>query len=102
MLRLLFFLKQKAADEMRISGWSSDVCSSDLEGGEAQQEPRPTSAQQRRQQLLDGQAADVAGHDPRTPPVDSAMRSWTVPAESSPAFSSSSCQAHQLYGGFWG
>src|SRR3546814_14754794 len=26
----LLFLKQKTADEMRISDWSSDVCSSDL------------------------------------------------------------------------
>src|SRR3546814_5675032 len=30
-LRFLFF-KQKTAYEMRISDWSSDVCSSDLEG----------------------------------------------------------------------
>src|SRR3546814_9666131 len=29
-LRLLFFFKQKTADEMRIRDWSSDVCSSDL------------------------------------------------------------------------
>src|SRR3546814_8833653 len=28
------FFKQKTADEMRISDWSSDVCSSDLRGGE--------------------------------------------------------------------
>src|SRR3546814_3452064 len=28
---LFFFFKQKTADEMRISDWSSDVCSSDLE-----------------------------------------------------------------------
>src|SRR3546814_9530840 len=28
--RLLFFFKQKTAYEMRISDWSSDVCSSDL------------------------------------------------------------------------
>src|SRR3546814_9126913 len=28
--RLLFFFKQKPAYEMRISDWSSDVCSSDL------------------------------------------------------------------------
>src|SRR3546814_2342380 len=28
---LFFFFKQKTAYEMRISGWSSDVCSSDLE-----------------------------------------------------------------------
>src|SRR3546814_1116242 len=30
MLGFLFFCKQKTAYEMRISGWSSDVCSSDL------------------------------------------------------------------------
>src|SRR3546814_7239583 len=28
---VLFFFKQKTAYEMRISDWSSDVCSSDLE-----------------------------------------------------------------------
>src|SRR3546814_1468294 len=28
----VFFCKQKTAYEMRISDWSSDVCSSDLEG----------------------------------------------------------------------
>src|SRR3546814_4426677 len=32
---LVFFFKQKTAYEMRISDWSSDVCSSDL--GKAQQ-----------------------------------------------------------------
>src|SRR3546814_7852056 len=30
-----FFFKQKTAYEMRISDWSSDVCSSDLRGDEA-------------------------------------------------------------------
>src|SRR3546814_11134515 len=29
---MFFFFKQKAAYEMRISDWSSDVCSSDLPG----------------------------------------------------------------------
>src|SRR3546814_5995413 len=29
-LRAIFFVKQKTAYEMRISDWSSDVCSSDL------------------------------------------------------------------------
>src|SRR3546814_7424207 len=29
-LTLVFFFKQKTAYEMRISDWSSDVCSSDL------------------------------------------------------------------------
>src|SRR3546814_6038665 len=31
---LFFFFKQKTADEMRISDWSSDVCSSDLLPGQ--------------------------------------------------------------------
>src|SRR3546814_2943591 len=30
---LIFFFKQKTAYEMRISDWSSDVCSSDLKMG---------------------------------------------------------------------
>src|SRR3546814_6909937 len=35
-LLFVFFFKQKTAYEMRISDWSSDVCSSDLlEGNEA-------------------------------------------------------------------
>src|SRR3546814_9951169 len=29
-IRMFFFFKQKTAYEMRISDWSSDVCSSDL------------------------------------------------------------------------
>src|SRR3546814_4417067 len=33
MLCCFFFFKQKTAYEMRISDWSSDVCSSDLIGG---------------------------------------------------------------------
>src|SRR3546814_7449731 len=40
-----FFFKQKTAYEMRISDWSSDVCSSDLDDGHAlavvQGEPGP-------------------------------------------------------------
>src|SRR3546814_4705714 len=33
MILLIFFYKQKTAYEMRISDWSSDVCSSDLRIG---------------------------------------------------------------------
>src|SRR3546814_14699253 len=36
---VFFFFKQKTAYEMRISDWSSDVCSSDLAFGEARQYP---------------------------------------------------------------
>src|SRR3546814_2324077 len=32
-LSVVFFFKQKTAYEMRISDWSSDVCSSDLVAG---------------------------------------------------------------------
>src|SRR3546814_2256427 len=40
-----FFFKQKTAYEMRISDWSSDVCSSDLADAELQQpDPQPGPA----------------------------------------------------------
>src|SRR3546814_5743286 len=39
---IVFFFKQKTAYEMRISYWSSDVCSSDLPGSE----PAPLPAAQ--------------------------------------------------------
>src|SRR3546814_19788215 len=38
-MSFFFFFKQKTAYEMRISDWSSDVCSSDL-GGTAVRHPR--------------------------------------------------------------
>src|SRR3546814_3274304 len=39
-LRLLFFFfKQKTAYELRISDWSSDVCSSDLRSGDGRAMP---------------------------------------------------------------
>src|SRR3546814_18887561 len=44
---LFFFVKQKTAYEMRISDWSSDVCSSDLRLGAALQD-RDTTALLRR------------------------------------------------------
>src|SRR3546814_16453064 len=34
---VFFFFKQKTAYEMRISDWSSDVCSSDLDGDRIEQ-----------------------------------------------------------------
>src|SRR3546814_1016606 len=37
---LFFFFKQKTAYEMRISDWSSDVCSSDLAGQQIAEMPR--------------------------------------------------------------
>src|SRR3546814_8019270 len=34
----VFFFKQKTSYELRISDWSSDVCSSDREGADARQQ----------------------------------------------------------------
>src|SRR3546814_6911911 len=43
----LFFFKQKTAYEMRISDWSSDVCSSDLVAGQLTQRHRCARVQGR-------------------------------------------------------
>src|SRR3546814_11118661 len=40
----MFFFKQKTAYEMRISDWSSDVCSSDLAATGAASSPIPTAS----------------------------------------------------------
>src|SRR3546814_6710002 len=44
---LLFFFKQKTAYEMRISDWSSDVCSSDLPVAQEGHETRIEAAEER-------------------------------------------------------
>src|SRR3546814_4915664 len=44
MFFFVFFFKQKTAYEMRISDWSSDVCSSDLvEDGGVERRARPSA-----------------------------------------------------------
>src|SRR3546814_4779445 len=55
---VLLFFKQKTADEMRISDWSSDVCSSDLLMHRHGQQRAP----ERHQQQQDRRAA---AQDPR-------------------------------------
>src|SRR3546814_10103715 len=52
LMYFFFFFKQKTAYEMRISDWSSDVCSSDLRSIDHLrdvQSPTPNSRQNRRQ-----------------------------------------------------
>src|SRR3546814_10877822 len=80
-----FFFKQKTAYEMRISDWSSDVCSSDLDRHQDDQrepdvEQSPQDAadeddlQQRRQNIEQHEgedeldALDAALDDARQPP----------------------------------
>src|SRR3546814_1779183 len=62
-LCLFFFFKQKTAYEMRISDWSSDVCSSDLSSAQLLCDitralvgvvlPLPLCNHQRRQRIAD-------------------------------------------------
>src|SRR3546814_4805289 len=58
---VVFFFKQKTAYEMRISDWSSDVCSSDLEV-EAQAQ-RMKMAEGRDRQLARRILPDALEHD---------------------------------------
>src|SRR3546814_14769361 len=91
MLCEFFFFKQKTAYEMRISDWSSDVCSSDLgvpaavrEGAwQLQRGGRPDIL--RIQSARDGlrprrsRGSRLCGSCRRAPDADSQW-SWTVPA----------------------
>src|SRR3546814_1333634 len=64
---IFFFFKQKTAYEMRISDWSSDVCSSDLIGVEEafRQRPHPHPHGLDRMPYARAAARDHrAGHQP--------------------------------------
>src|SRR3546814_1578131 len=67
-----FFFKQKTAYEMRISDWSSDVCSSDL------------AEVQALEAMLRGGGAS-AGRAPTQSGIDDAYRVLGVPASASDA-----------------
>src|SRR3546814_5061572 len=58
MLLLFFFFKQKTAYEMRISDWSSDVCSSDLG-------PQPDVVDVRRHHVETGRESGTDGRRAR-------------------------------------
>src|SRR3546814_2889917 len=86
----LFFSKQKTAYEMRISDWSSDVCSSDLRAGRAAGDTAcgsnrdPTTHRERRasaDSCADRSASpqlrrtrDQAGRDARTEDTEAEKR----------------------------
>src|SRR3546814_4271855 len=75
---LFFFFKQKTAYEMRISDWSSDVCSSDL----ARRRQRPQSSSNSTTRF---RYAPSFGKAHRTPTylrrAGSARRETTVPRD---------------------
>src|SRR3546814_5303711 len=61
-----FFFKQKTAYEMRISDWSSDVCSSDLpllRADQGQAHARAGDAAQAVQDVLRSDRPGYVGHD---------------------------------------
>src|SRR3546814_16567222 len=61
----IFFFKQKTAYEMRISDWSSDVCSSDLQG--RFRPPCDLTAHKRRATVACAQERRMAWIVPTTP-----------------------------------
>src|SRR3546814_11985631 len=71
----MFFFKQKTAYEMRISDWSSDVCSSDLagDGARAGLAPAPQVADQ--PGVVDRDPPELGGRHIRLPqkPLDLAQ-----------------------------
>src|SRR3546814_4252298 len=68
---LFFFFKQKTAYEMRISDWSSDVCSSDLLRGTANGAATPMDGQYLKD--FDFEADDGRGEIDMTPDLADAM-----------------------------
>src|SRR3546814_8613325 len=75
--RVCFFFcfKQKTAYEMRISDWSSDVCSSDLEEADAQREDGGIGDHAGRRKVVgDGREAGAARHDDHRLTVERAWR----------------------------
>src|SRR3546814_14901245 len=68
----VFFFKQKTAYEMRISDWSSDVCSSDLRDGPGPRTQTRDGADRKREQVI----GNVV-FPPEDPPCD--LRAAAVP-----------------------
>src|SRR3546814_13370543 len=62
-LGLIFFFKQKTAYEVRISDWSSDVCSSERQHARARQGRAMTPAHHRQHHRVADTPADP--HSPR-------------------------------------
>src|SRR3546814_18565575 len=90
-LRFVFLFKQKTANEMRISDWSSDVCSSDLahrreklrrrpDMGEGVRELAPWRAGGQRR----GRNTGPAGGDVRAAPCDAEGQREADRAENGP------------------
>src|SRR3546814_2430276 len=76
-IMIFFFFKQKTAYEMRISDWSSDVCSSDLLDQQLTEEERMIrdTAEQFAQQKLAPRVLEAFRHEKTDPAIFREMRS---------------------------
>src|SRR3546814_13668027 len=74
---MFFFFKQKTAYEMRISDWSSDVCSSDLDRGGVREQRDALAFERSQKRRVGEQAVDteVNSHDASGAPSVSAKQS---------------------------
>src|SRR3546814_5170596 len=66
-----FFFKQKTAYEMRISDWSSDVCSSDLRAGCGGSSPYLAASKADSRACTEGASRRRPASAPRSTPVKS-------------------------------
>src|SRR3546814_13998930 len=80
MIGVFFFFKQKTAYEMRISDWSSDVCSSDLPDAAQPGSARVTDPARARGPRPDGAGA-VEWIDRRAPHGDPGRRGEAHPTD---------------------
>src|SRR3546814_5131284 len=71
---VLFFFKQKTAYEMRISDWSSDVCSSDLVDGHFHMAARQLAPRRAGRAVRIGDGDDRAGAEPQENPARQGRR----------------------------
>src|SRR3546814_2253762 len=73
-LIFFFFFKQKTAYEMRISDWSSDVCSSDLDLEAESMEHEDLPGVRDHLRLVQHEAGDGSGVVVRQMPVELAVK----------------------------
>src|SRR3546814_4589273 len=76
---MFFFFKQKTANEMRMSDWSSDVCSSDLQAKKLDCQPLGVEGEREAEWVL-VDLGDVVVHVmlPRVREFYAPERLWTV------------------------
>src|SRR3546814_9231481 len=91
---IFFFFKQKTAYEMRISDWSSDVCSSDLANAYIPQGRRSHQVDALSTASLSGTSVIFRGGEEKSLSGFDAEIGWRVPV-----FDAQAAQQLRVYGG---